>query len=197
DMRYELAFLLIYETGIRPHELLSVRLKDVEVRSDGRLFLSIPEKNPQVPSGRNKTGARTVVVDQNARQLREYCDKLRNSCTNQAVRHADGMRLFPFKYGALSVAFCLRKARQYSEASDNDPVFKGRLYDLSHTAITNYYLRGFPDQVVKKLVGWAPSSSMLDIYVHVKMGYVINYYNKSYHKGNGSPIPIEPDFSAL
>ncbi|MHA1336382.1 MAG: hypothetical protein ACTSPW_11640, partial [Promethearchaeota archaeon] len=37
DMRYELAFLLIYETGIRPHELLSVRLKDVEVRSDGRL----------------------------------------------------------------------------------------------------------------------------------------------------------------
>lgn len=55
--QYELAYLLIFETGIRPHEFLSVTIQDIEQRSDGLVLVKIPEENPVTPSKRNKTGS--------------------------------------------------------------------------------------------------------------------------------------------
>ncbi|MHA1855072.1 MAG: hypothetical protein ACTSYY_03430 [Promethearchaeota archaeon] len=48
----------------------------------------------------------------------------------------------------------------------------GRLYDLRHTAITNMYLKALPDQVIRKMVGWSPSSRMSDVYVHVQEAHL-------------------------
>jgi len=56
---YELAYLLIYETGIQPHELLSITTQEVEERSNGLVLVKIPEENPATPSKKNKTGSRT------------------------------------------------------------------------------------------------------------------------------------------
>jgi len=52
---HELAYLLMYETGIRPHELLSLTVEHVEERTDGLVLAKISDENPETPSRRNKT----------------------------------------------------------------------------------------------------------------------------------------------
>ena len=37
-----------------------------------------------------------------------------------------------------------------------------------HNAITEMYTQGMKDQIIRKMVGWHPSSKMPDIYVHIK-----------------------------
>ncbi|MFX1260060.1 MAG: tyrosine-type recombinase/integrase [Promethearchaeota archaeon] len=101
---YELAYLLIFETGIRPHELLSVKIQDIEQRSDGLVFVKIPEMNPVTPSKKNKTGSRTIIVQQNAVRLLEHVNKLKTTMPQSSQE-----RLFPLKHGMLSVTFSRMK----------------------------------------------------------------------------------------
>lgn len=170
---HELAYLLVYETGVRPHELLSVSTQDIEARSDGLVLLKIPEENPVTPSKRNKTGGRTIIVQQNAVALLQYVNNMQSS---QPL--STSTLLFPLKHGALSRAFSRMKQKQIEETSNLEGNFKGRLYDLRHTAITNLYLKGLSDQEVRKLVGWTPSSKMPDVYVHVQINHIINSLSK-------------------
>lgn len=69
---YELAYLLTFETGIRPYELLSITMQDVEERSDSLVLIKIAEENPVTPSKKNKTGSRTVIIQENTTQLLNY-----------------------------------------------------------------------------------------------------------------------------
>jgi integrase len=172
DQRFELAYILIFETGIRPHELLSIRIKDVKVQPSGLILMHIPEQNPVIPSKRNKTGSRTIVVQQNATQIMSYLNYL----TQHEHKTAD-TRIFPFQHIQLSRVFCRMKQRQRAEATSSDACFEGRLYDLRHTAITRYYLQNLPDQVIRKLVGWSPSSKMPDVYVHIKIDHITQSYS--------------------
>ncbi|MFX1258289.1 MAG: hypothetical protein ACFFAN_10540, partial [Promethearchaeota archaeon] len=76
---YELAYLLIFETGIRPHEILSVTVQDIEQSSDGLILEKIPEMNPEAPSKKKKAGSRTIIVQQNAVRLLEHVNKLKTT----------------------------------------------------------------------------------------------------------------------
>lgn len=176
---HELAYLLMYETGIRPHEILSLTTEHIEERTDDLVLVKIPDMNPETPSGRNKTGGRTIVVRENAKQFLGLWKKIKEANSNGS--QARDRRIFPFKHGALSVAFTRMKQKQAKESTDSECNFKGRLYDLRHSAITNFYLKGLTDQEVRKLVGWTPSSRMPDIYVHVHINHIIHslYRNDS------------------
>ncbi|MFX1256391.1 MAG: tyrosine-type recombinase/integrase [Promethearchaeota archaeon] len=170
---YELAYLLVFKTGIRPHELLSVTVQDVEERSDGLVLMKIPEENHITPSKKNKTGGRTIIVQQNATQLLKRVKRLK--ITQPQASH---MRLFPLKNGMFSIIFSRMKQKQLKEASNPETPFKGRLYDLRHTAITNLYLKGLSNQEVRKLVGWTPSSKMPDVYVHLHINHIITSFRR-------------------
>jgi integrase len=179
---HDLAFRLMYECGFRPHELLSIRLQDVTATTLGEeknvMLINLPDKNPYVPSGKNKTGGRPVLVIQNYRNLQHYLEKIRKGTYTPATR------LFPWKHRTLSVTYCRMKSccahQKRTQRSSNENLFKntknqtamhqqyGRLYDLRHTAITQLYLQGIPDQVIRRTVGWTPSSRMPDVYVHVQ-----------------------------
>jgi integrase len=172
DRRFELAYLLMFETGVRPHELLSIRISDVKVQPSGLILIKIPEQNPVIPSKHNKTGSRTIVVKENAAQISSYVNSL-----TEKEHKADKTLLFPFHHKQLSAVFCRMKRQQRSEAAPSDRVFTARLYDLRHTAITRYYLQDLPDQVIRKLVGWSPSSKMPDVYVHIKIDYITQSYS--------------------
>lgn len=172
DRRFELAYLLMFETGIRPHELLSIRIRDVKEQPSGLILVKIPEQNPAIPSKHNKTGSRTIVVKENATRLGDYVNFL-----TEREHKPDKARLFPFRHKQLSAVFCRMKRQQRSEATPSDQIFTARLYDLRHTAITRYYLQDLPDQVIRKLVGWSPSSKMPDVYVHIKIDHITQSYS--------------------
>ena len=174
---HELAYLLMYETGIRPHEVLSLTAELVEERTDDLVLVKIPDINPETPSGRNKTGGRTIVIRENAKQLLALQKRTREA--DSIGSQTRNRRLFPFKQGALSVAFTRMKQKQAKELINPEGPFKGRLYDLRHSAITNLYLKKVPDQVIRKLVGWTPSSKMPDVYVHVQVGHLINSFHEN------------------
>jgi len=174
---HELAYLLMYETGIRPHELLSLTVEHIEERTDNLVLVKIPDENPEIPSGRNKTGGRTIVIRENVKQLLKLRKKIKD--TDSIDPQVKARRLFPFKHGALSVMFTRMKQKQCKESMNPERNFKGRLYDLRHSAITNLYLKGLTDQEVRKLVGWTPSSKMPDVYVHVHINHIINSFYKN------------------
>ena len=68
-----LPYKLMYETGMRPHELSSLKVEDIKKfkKSNGdplsrnMFIISIPRENPVTPSGKNKTGSRDVFVVDN------------------------------------------------------------------------------------------------------------------------------------
>ena len=107
-------------------------------------------------------------MQQNATQLLEHVNKLK-----VVMPQSSQERLFPFKHGMLSVIFSRMKQKQLKEASNLEATFKGRLYDLRHAAITNFYLKDLSDQEVRRLVGWTPSSKMPDVYVHININHIV------------------------
>lgn len=113
-------------------------------------------------------------MQQNATRLLEHVNALKNT-----IHQSSQERLFPFKQGMLSVIFSRMKQKQLKEASNLEATFKGRLYDLRHAAITNFYLKGLSDQEVRRLVGWMPSSKMPDMYVHININHIVNSFRKN------------------
>ncbi|MHA1492228.1 MAG: hypothetical protein ACTSRI_21575 [Promethearchaeota archaeon] len=82
-------------------------------------------------------GSRTIIVQDNVDQLLEHMNELKNMYPTSG-----NIRLFPLKHGMLSVIFSRMKQNQLKEASAPESTLKGRLYDLRHAAITNFYLKG-------------------------------------------------------
>lgn len=119
---HELAYLLMYETGIRPHELLSLTTEHVEERTDNLVLVKIPDVNPEAPSGRNKTDGRTIIVRENAKQLLTLRKRMKEA--DSIGSQARNRRLFPFKHGALSVAFTRMKQKQAKELMNLENNFK-------------------------------------------------------------------------
>ncbi|MBD3229206.1 MAG: tyrosine-type recombinase/integrase, partial [Candidatus Lokiarchaeota archaeon] len=128
---HELAFRLIRECGLRPHELLSIKVSDVSETDEGWALIELPENNPETSSGRNKTGSRRIICVDNARRL---LDTVENNTNNKD----QGARLFPWSSGTLSVIFCRMKKKQKKMAAKEGwaKLYCGRLYDLRHASIT-------------------------------------------------------------
>jgi len=165
---HDLAFRLVRERGIRPHELLSLRACDVSETKEGWALVDLPETNPATSSGRNKTGARRIIFIQNAQRLLQLAHKVENQIGRD-------VRLFPWALSTLPVTFCRMKKMQAEVAAQEgwDKLYTGRLYDLRHAAITDMYLQGFIDQEVRALVGWSPASRMPNVYVHVQERHLL------------------------
>ena len=225
DEVHELAFRLIYEAGFRPHELLSIRVCDIrlvtksytdekEYKGIELCTISIPDKNPETPSGRNKTGGRSIIIYKNITALLQLMEK----------RSADGgmeARLFPYRHKHFSNVFSRMKKNYYEINSDTKPEtefktkeaslknkqkqkFNGRLYDLRHSAITEMYTKGLSDQVIRKMVGWRPASKMPNTYVHIGEQSIITAFlnldqfnEKSKNKQKNELITPSFDFNAI
>lgn len=237
---HDLAFTLIKDCAFRPHELLSIRVKDLswyarDEESPEFIMIHLPESNPVTSSKRNKTGERTIFVQDNIEQL---------TALAEARLEAEGeeARLFPWAAQTLSVTYCrmktatltalladktpaqafqvlqalknpaasqrskhvqkkrqsFGKSREDLQQSDSAWLQKckglfGRLYDLRHTAITDLYRHEYPDQVIRKMVGWLPFSNMPDVYVHITDEHIYEQLiqDKSQQQGPENPdLPL-------
>ncbi len=119
NQAFYLAFKLIHAAGLRPHEVLSLTPEGIEFSSPDIAIIHLPEKNPKVPSGKNKTGRRPVLVlGETARLLQEYLRSRHwlaatapsSSNIPDATNH--DRFLFPFAHHTLSTVFC-RMKRQH------------------------------------------------------------------------------------
>jgi integrase len=155
-------------------------------------------------------------------------EKLLTLTKNVESREGINGRLFPWGHKHLSVTFCRMKSQLKNEQqtenartssstkniadplktpnNSESPRISFRLYDLRHTAITELYLTSLPDQVIRKMVGWTPSSRMPDVYVHVKDEHILRQLGEAYQtsvinahrtlvnqKNNLNPKNIQPN----
>jgi len=107
---HRLALRLMYECGFRPHELISIRLSNIseEIITENGVEISVgvvnlPFENPNVPSKRNKTGGRQVIVIKTWNVLKKYIDAL--------IRQGKDLNtyIFPWPHKHLSNYFCKLK----------------------------------------------------------------------------------------
>lgn len=132
---------VLWETGCRIMEVLNLRAGDVDFQ-DGCAVLHVD----------GKTGPRPVPVCEGVGIVRDLI----------AHRHPDE-RLFPLTYLAYYTRFQKIVRRARGNGLTKDVTF----HSFRHSAATRYLRRGMPEQIVKKMMGWAPDSSMLNTYCHM------------------------------
>ena len=147
--------------------MLSIRPADIQEDAGGWL-LNLPATNPVVPSGRNKTGGRPVPLGSSGARLLSYISQ---------VGIAPDERVFKYSHNSLSTLFC-RLKKQFLTFFGRP--FPGRLYDFRHTRLTQYYSAGIPDQVVRRVAGWTPSSKMPNVYCHIGSTHVLSVFEQVY-----------------
>ena len=142
---------ILYETGVRIGELLSLRLRDVEALEDGTYRLLV----------RGKTGVRNVVIIDAAKYLRAYL------AVRRGPRHP-GAPLFTTIRGPVrplrpdSWRVWLRKlALEYAHL--DRPITP---HQFRHTRMTEL-ARVLTEQELKVVAGWSRDSRMAAVYVHL------------------------------
>ncbi|MFX0061471.1 MAG: tyrosine-type recombinase/integrase [Candidatus Hermodarchaeota archaeon] len=166
---HALAYQLIWGGGFRPHELLSLTSDHVDFLTEDQAIISVPTLNPKVSSKKNKTGHRSIYLE--GEVVEELAVHLRQS--NQAGEPY----LFPWSTGTLSTTFC-RMKHQYNEwaRANHVPPFEGRLYDLRHSVATRLASEGMPEYLLRKIMGWSPSSTMPSVYLHLDEQDLIQWF---------------------
>ena len=141
---------ILYETGVRIGELLSLRLRDVEALEDGTYRLLV----------RGKTGVRNVVIIDAAPYLKAYL------AVRRGPRHP-GAPLFTTIKGPTralrpdSWRVWLRKLCKIAGLSRTVHPHMFR-----HTRMTEL-ARVLTEQELKVVAGWARDSRMAAVYVHL------------------------------
>ena len=141
---------ILYETGVRIGELLSLRLRDVEALEDGTYRLLV----------RGKTGVRPIRVKWAAPALRDYLS------VRRGPKHP-GAPVFTTIKGPVrplrpdSWRVWLRKLCKIAglERHIHPHMFR-------HTAMTEL-ARVLTEQELKAVAGWTQSSRMAAVYVHL------------------------------
>ena len=175
------------------------------------VIIQLPADNPVTPSGRNKTGGRPVLVVDNAHDLLTLAQRVEVEDGAQArlfpwkhkhlsVTFSRMKRQLLNEVKGVSTPISANPEPALSIISTpilsstgkiyNTEAIKGqslgRLYDCRHTAITNMYLRKLPDQVIRRTVGWTPSSKMPDTYVHINEAHLITAF-RTFQQLESSP----------
>ena len=164
----QIAYLLLYYIGLRPHVLLSLIASDFSIDDSQILVIAVPDANPVVPSHQNKTGTRQVLVTGTivVPTIQSYLIKFRHN-------HRETERIFNWSYQSLSTMFCKIK-KLYNEDHPDQPLIF-RLYDLRHTYASRYADKGMPDQFLRKTLGWSQDSRMPRTYIHLTHWDLVYY----------------------
>jgi integrase len=165
---------------------------------DAIALVNLPDANPVTPSRKNKTGGRVVPVIQNAEPLLRLAIEVEKTNGGMGRLFPWAHKHLSVTFCRMKSQFIDEKSREMNSEIGNlekqndldtnsiqslDTAFKMtkphnisvsfRLYDFRHTAITNLYLTTLSDQIIRKMVGWTPSSKMPDVYVHIKEEHIL------------------------
>jgi len=143
---------LLYEAGLRPHELLRLRKTDVEFTKDGARI--------HVPPN-TKTGARDVLVIDCVPNIAGYV-------ANHPLRGSNAL-LFPALRGeGKSNMMCVEALNKIVKAAAKEAGITRNIktYVLRHTAATRL-ASILTDAQMKAYFGWSQASDMAGVYIHM------------------------------
>ncbi len=150
-VRDRAAISLLYECGLRPSEILSLKKSDLEFIDKG-VRVHIPEGT--------KTGARDILAGGNAEPA------LANWLNAHPIKKQDAL-LFPSEYGTgnfkLMTTDGLNKMIR-TTAAKAGIARRIKTYDFRHTAAT-INARFFSEAQLRKYMGWTQDSTMAAVYV--------------------------------
>ena len=140
---------ILWETGLRIGELLSLRLRDVEALPDGSFRLRV----------QGKTGVRVVAVIHSAHYLAEWLRARGAAGPDEPL----WISLKGRKRPLTDTAFRIHLKRIAKRAGLDRPVHP---HMLRHTAMTEL-ARELTEQELKLVAGWKRTSRMAGVYVHL------------------------------
>ena len=167
-------FNMLYEGGFRPHELINIKLKDLDFEKQG-VKVTVD----------GKTGKRTVMLKESERPLINWLQKHPFSDNREAPLWVKINKKNPeeyepeeikFTYSALYRKFkrkCTSANVRTTKRKSGSLKTKAYPYLFRHTRATELALK-LPTQVLKKYFGWTQSSDMADVYVHMEDSDVHN-----------------------
>lgn len=152
NVRDRAALHLLYEAGLRPHELLSLKKSSIEFVKDGAR-VSIPEGT--------KTGARSILVIDCVPELAAWL-------TAHPVKSSDAYFITteyrPGKYTPMLVESLNKMVK---EAAKKAGIRRNvKTYLLRHTSATRL-AKILTDAQMKAYYGWEQDSSMASTYIHL------------------------------
>ena len=163
------AVSLLYESGLRCGELLSLRLCDVKFTDDG-IDLHIPQ---------GKTGPRDIWLIECLQYLKAWVDAHPLKDDKEAPifvsleRH--GRRQTHTRLDAYSLRAMLRK----KAAKAGLLVSKIHPHAFRHTAATEKAMIGLTQPQLCAFFGWAQSSSMAAVYIHMTNREIKEAYRRA------------------
>ena len=139
---------ILWETGLRIGELLSLRLRDVEALPDGSFRLRV----------QGKTGVRVVAVVHSAHYLAEWLRSRGAASPDEPLWIS-----LKGKKPLTDAAFRVHLRRIAKRAGLSKPVHP---HMFRHTAMTEL-ARQLTEQELKVVAGWKHTSKMAGVYVHL------------------------------
>jgi len=143
---------LLYEAGLRPHELLSLKKSDVEFTKEGARI--------HVPEG-TKTGARDILVIDCEPVLAGWCAS-HSSRSDEAVLFPASVG--PHAFGAMSTVALNKIVKSVAKRAGVNRRIKP--YDFRHTAASRLATI-LTDAQMKAYFGWTQDSSMAATYIDI------------------------------
>ncbi|NOZ68399.1 MAG: tyrosine-type recombinase/integrase [Deferribacteres bacterium] len=158
-------FLL--ETGVRPKELLALRVKDIHFEENvPYVFL------PKTKEGRK----REIAIVSCVPMLQEWLAMHPRKGDGNAQLFCKQARWG--EYGVMDEPALLRLIKKITQKAGIDST-KAKPYTFRHTAITLWSEQGLNEAVIKYRAGHAPSSNMLSTYTHIRGSEASEAYLKA------------------
>ena len=151
NVRDQALIALLFDSGIRIGELLNMKLKDVNLKSE-----------PAHIKVTGKTGSRMIPIMFSARYLARYISSVKNRKYDDPLWLATGTWKNynkPVEYASLRKALAIAAERAGMEKRANPHSFR-------HARAT-HYANKLSDQQLKAFFGWGNDSKMASVYVHL------------------------------
>ena len=151
SVRDKALFGLLYESGCRAGEILSMKVKNLEFQDNGGCAVTFPK---------GKTGPRRVLIFNFASYLRQWID-------SHPLKNDPEATLWPtldYRYAPLSyvgLRYVLRETVKKTGIKKRVWVHGFRHSRATHLA------EHLTEQQMKKFLGWSPGSDMPATYVHL------------------------------
>ena len=155
---------LLYETGIRVGELISIRIRDVEIK-----------ENMGVITVRGKTGSRAVPLIAGLPDLQAWIER------HPFKDEPDAPLFISYKRGSFGKPLLESGVYNIVYQLAKRAGLKKRIHPhlFRHTRATQLSTK-LRESVLKQLFGWSQSSRVPQVYLHLASSDVINSYSELY-----------------
>lgn len=151
DNHYAKALIaFLFETGCRISEALALNFKDLQDTDSGIIV--------NIPTTKTAAGFRKVIIPFSSQYLR-------NLKTFTGAKNSD--KIFKLKY--------TRTSHIIEDAAKKAGIEKSVTpHKFRHAQATDLVKRGYNEAIIRKKLGWAPKSGMIERYQHLNDDDVIN-----------------------